>query len=154
VLEPYVEKSPFAFEGQRVVVGKRLMQAASDIFLGWFRGRGGHDFYVRQLRDMKYSFPVDDYTAVELERYAELCGWTLARAHAKSGDAATIAGYLGGGNKFESALVKFASAYANQTEQDHAALLEAVRSGRVDAVDDLELSSLQSSSRAGTVRPS
>jgi uncharacterized protein (DUF2252 family) len=139
VLEPFAAKNPYDNEGQRVVVGKRLMQAASDIFLGWFRGRCGHDFYVRQLRDMKFSFPVDGYTAVQLERYADICGWTLARAHAKSGDAATIAGYLGGGDKIESAFGKFAVAYADQTEQDHAALVEAVRSGRVEAVDDENL---------------
>ena len=139
VLEPYAAKSPFANQGQRVVVGKRLMQAASDIFLGWFRGRSGHDFYVRQLRDMKFSFPVEGYTAVQLERYADVCGWTLARAHAKSGDAATITGYLGGGDNFGSALAKFALAYADQTERDHAALVEAARTGRVEAVDDEDL---------------
>ena len=83
VLEPYAAKSPFENEGQRVVVGKRLMQSASDIFLGWFRGRSGHDFYVRQLRDMKFVFPVDGFTAVQFERYADACGWTLARAHAQ-----------------------------------------------------------------------
>jgi uncharacterized protein (DUF2252 family) len=138
VLEPYAAKSPFDNQGQRVVVGKRLMQAASDIFLGWFRGRSGHDFYVRQLRDMKFSFPIDGYTAVELERYAEVCGWTLARAHAKSGDAATITGYLGRGDQFESALVKFALAYADQTEQDHAALVEAVKTGRIEAAVEEE----------------
>ena len=126
-------------EGQRVVVGKRLMQAASDIFLGWFRGRSGHDFYVRQLRDMKFSFPVEGYTAVQLERYADVCGWTLARAHAKSGDSATITGYLGGEDNIDSAIAKFALAYADQTERDHAALVEAARSGRVEALDDEEL---------------
>jgi len=139
VLEPYAAKSPFENEGQRVVVGKRMMQSGSDIFLGWFRGRSGHDFYVRQLRDMKFVFPVEGFTAVQLERYADVCGWTLARAHARSGDSATITGYLGGGNNFESAMGKFALAYADQTERDHAAFVEAARSGRVEArvEDDL-----------------
>ncbi len=139
VLEPYTNKSPFANQGQRVVVGKRLVQSASDIFLGWFRARSGHDFYVRQLRDMKFVFPVEGFTAVQLERYADVCGWTLARAHARSGDSATISGYLGGGDNFESALGKFALAYADQTERDYALLVEAERSGRIKAQieDDL-----------------
>ena len=153
VLERYAGKSTYRNHGERVVQGQRLMQAASDIFLGWFRCRSGHDFYVRQLRDMKYSFPVDGYKALQLERYAEVCGWTLARAHAKSGDAATIAGYLGGGDNFESALGKFALAYADQTEQDHAALAEAARSGRVDAVDDEETSAVESRAKSEQMQP-
>ena len=134
VLEPYAGKSPFENQGQRVVVGQRLMQAASDIFLGWVRTRTGHDFYVRQLRDMKFSMPVEDFNAGQLEQYAEVCGWTLARAHAKSGDPAMISGYLGGGDKSEVALADFALAYADQIEQDHAALVAAERSGRVEAL--------------------
>jgi uncharacterized protein (DUF2252 family) len=134
VLEPYAAKSPFDNQGQRVVVGKRLMQSASDIFVGWFRGRSGHDFYVRQLRDMKFVFPVEGFTAVQLERYADVCGWTLARAHARSGDPAAISGYLGGGDRFESALGKFALAYADQTERDYALLVAAAESGRVEAL--------------------
>jgi hypothetical protein len=133
VLKPYTSKTPYDNQGQRVVIGKRLMQAASDIFLGWFRSRKGHDYYVRQLRDMKFSFPVEGYTARELRRYAELCGWTLARAHAKSGDAASIAGYLGRSEKFDLSLAKFAIAYADQTEQDHAAFAAAARDGRIEA---------------------
>jgi len=139
VLEPYAAKSPFENEGQRVVVGKRMMQSASDIFLGWFRGRSGHDFYVRQLRDMKFVVPVEGLTAVQLERYADVCGWTLARAHARSGDSATITGYLGGGDNFESAVAKFALAYADQTERDHAALVDAARSGRIEALVEEDL---------------
>ena len=139
VLEPYAAKSPFENQGQRVVVGKRLMQSASDIFLGWFRTRDGHDFYVRQLRDMKFVFPVEGFTAVQLERYADVCGWTLARAHARSGDSAMITGYLGSGENFESALGKFAFAYADQTERDHALLVEAARSGRVEALVEEDL---------------
>ncbi len=139
VLEPFATKSPFSNQGQRVVVGKRLMQSASDIFLGWLRAKSGHDFYVRQLRDMKFVVPVEDFTAVQFERYADVCGWTLARAHARSGDPATITGYLGEEDNFESALEKFALAYADQTEQDHAALVEAERSGRIEALVEEDL---------------
>ena len=135
---PTRTEDPYENQGQRVVVGKRLMQSASDIFLGWFRGKSGRDYYVRQLRDMKFVFPVENFTAVQLGRYAEACGWTLARAHARSGDAATIAGYLGDGDNFENALEKFALAYADQTERDHALLVEAARSGRIEAVIEEE----------------
>jgi hypothetical protein len=134
VLEPYAEKSPYDNQGQRIVMGQRLMQSSSDIFLGWVRGRRGYDFFVRQLRDMKMSVPLEGLTAVQLNRYAQLCGWTLARAHAKSGDAATISGYLGKGDTFDEALGKFALAYADQNEKDHAALVKAVSSGRLEAL--------------------
>ena len=112
------------------------MQSSSDIFLGWVRGRRGYDFYVRQLRDMKMSMPVDGFNAAQLKRYAGMCGWSLARAHAKSGDAATISGYLGKGDAFDLALSKFALAYADQVEKDHAALVKAIRSGRVKALTE------------------
>jgi uncharacterized protein (DUF2252 family) len=134
VLEPYTAKSQYENQGQRVVTGQRLMQSSSDIFLGWTRGRGGNNFYLRQLRDMKFSLPIEGVSAVQLQRYAEFCGWTLARAHAKSGDAATISGYLGKGDQFDLALGEFAIAYADQTEQDHAALVDAVKTGRVEAL--------------------
>jgi uncharacterized protein (DUF2252 family) len=134
VLEPYARKSAYANQGHRVVAGQRLMQSSSDIFLGWVRGRRGYDFYVRQLRDMKMSMPVDGFSAAQLENYAGLCGWTLARAHAKSGDAATISGYLGKSDAFDDALGRFALAYADQVQKDHAALVEAIRSGRVEAL--------------------
>jgi uncharacterized protein (DUF2252 family) len=134
VLEPYAGKSKYDNQGERVVMGQRLMQSSSDIFLGWVRGRRGFDFYVRQLRDMKMSIPVEGISAVQLKRYAQVCGWTLARAHAKSGDAATISGYMGKGRAFDKALTKFAFAYADQTEKDHAALVKAVRSGRIEAL--------------------
>ncbi|MBE9089915.1 DUF2252 domain-containing protein [Microcystis aeruginosa LEGE 11464] len=134
VLEPYTAKSQYENQGQRVVTGQRLMQSSSDIFLGWTRGRRGNNFYLRQLRDMKFSLPIEGVSAVQLQRYAEFCGWTLARAHAKSGDAATISGYLGKGDQFDLALGEFAIAYADQTEQDHAALVEAVKTGRVEAL--------------------
>jgi len=134
VLEPYAGKGAYKNQGQRVVVGQRLMQSSSDIFLGWVRGRRGYDFYVRQLRDMKMSMPVEGFSAVQLKLYAGMCGWTLARAHAKSGDAATISGYLGKSDTFDRALGAFASAYADQTQKDRAALAKAIRSGRVNAL--------------------
>ena len=134
VLEPYTEASHYDNQGQRVVMGQRLTQSSSDIFLGWVRGRHGRDFYVRQLRDMKMSFPLERVAAVQLSRYSEYCGWTLARAHAKSGDGARISGYLGKGDKFDRALGQFALAYADQTVRDHAALVEAVNTGRVEAL--------------------
>ncbi|GCA73793.1 hypothetical protein MiTe_00613 [Microcystis aeruginosa NIES-2520] len=134
VLEPYTAKSQYENQGQRVVTGQRLMQSSSDIFLGWTQGRRGNNFYLRQLRDMKFSLPIEGVSAAQLQRYAEFCGWTLARAHAKSGDAATISGYLGKGDQFDLALGEFAIAYAEQTERDHAALVEAVKTGRVEAL--------------------
>jgi uncharacterized protein (DUF2252 family) len=139
VLEPYTAKSQYENQGQRVVTGQRLMQSSSDIFLGWTQGRRGKDFYLRQLRDMKFSLPIEGVSAVQLQRYAEFCGWTLARAHAKSGDAATISGYLGKGDQFDLAMGEFAIAYAEQTERDHAALVEAVKTGRVEALVEEDL---------------
>ena len=136
VLEPYAGKSAYDNQGQRVVIGQRLMQSSSDIFLGWVRGRRGYDFYVRQLRDMKMSIPVEGFSAVRLARYARMCGWTLARAHAKSGDAATISGYLGKGDSFDRALGRYALTYADQTQKDHAALVKAIRSGRLRALSE------------------
>jgi uncharacterized protein (DUF2252 family) len=137
VLEPYTAQCPFENQGKRVVVGQRLMQAASDIFLGWAHVRG-HDFFVRQLRDMKLSAPIEDYSATRLEQYAEVCGWVLARAHAQSGDPAMISGYLGEGDKSEVALADFAIAYSDQIEQDHAAFVAAERSGRIEALVEPE----------------
>lgn len=134
VLAPYAGKSRYDNQGERVVIGQRLMQSSSDIFLGWVRGRRGYDFFVRQLRDMKFSMPVEGFSAIQLKRYAAICGWVLARAHAKSGDSATISGYLGKSDTFDQALGEFAMAYADQNEQDHAALVKAVRSGRVEAL--------------------
>ena len=134
VLAPYAGKSRYDNEGQRVVIGQRLMQSSSDIFLGWARGRHGRDFFVRQLRDMKFSPPIERANAVQLKRYAAICGGILARAHAKSGDASTISGYLGKSDSFEQALGAFSLAYADQNEKDHAALVAAVRSGRVEAL--------------------
>ena len=110
------------------------MQAASDIFLGWFRGTEGRDFYWRQLKDMKGSAKVEDMSPDELAIYAGLCGWALARAHARSGDRVQIAAYLGKSERFDGAIADFAEAYADQTERDYEALCAAVKSGRI-AVD-------------------
>jgi uncharacterized protein (DUF2252 family) len=134
VLEPYTDVSLYANQGQRVVAGQRLLQSASDIFLGWLRGPEGRDFYVRQLRDMKLSLPIEDFSASQLERYAETCGWVLARAHARTGDAAQIAGYLGSGATIDAAFGSFAVAYADQIERDHQALGAAEKSGLIPAV--------------------
>jgi len=134
VLEPYAGRGQFDHHGQRIVIGQRLVQAASDIFLGWTTGKDGMHFYIRQLRDMKFSLPLDDIEAKGLAYYAAVCGWALARAHAKGGDAAMISGYLGQSDAFDQALAKFALAYADQTERDHAMLVKAVKAGRVQAV--------------------
>jgi len=134
VYERYLGEPQFSDAGERVVVGERLMQAASDFFLGWARAPDGHSYYVRQLRDLKTGASVDRMTALELTKYAALCGSALARAHAKaSNEAAAIAGYLGRGVTFDSALVRFAQAYADQSQKDYEALVAAVRSGRIVA---------------------
>jgi len=134
VLEPYAGKTIYKNEGQRVVTGQRLMQSSSDIFLGWTHGRRGKDFFVRQLRDMKLSIPIESVSEVQLKRYAGFCGETLARAHAVSGDAKTISGYLGKSDTFDEAMGSFAQAYADQNEKDYAALVAAVKSGRLQAL--------------------
>jgi uncharacterized protein (DUF2252 family) len=139
VLAPYAGASVYQNQGQRIVVGQRLMQCSSDIFLGWTTGVRGFHFFGRQLRDMKFSFPVEGAAPKLLKRYAELCGWTLARAHAKSGDAATISGYLGKTDAFERAMGKFALAYADQNERDHAALVAATKAGRIKALVEEDL---------------
>lgn len=139
VLAPYAGKSVYENQGQRVVVGQRLMQSSSDIFLGWTQGRRGHHFFVRQLRDMKLSIPVEGASARQLKRFAEFCGMVLARAHARSGDAAQLGGYLGKSDAFDQAIGEFALAYADQTVRDHSALVAAVKAGRVKAVVEEDL---------------
>jgi uncharacterized protein (DUF2252 family) len=139
VLAPYAGASVYANQGQRIVVGQRLMQSSSDIFLGWTQGVLGFHFFGRQMRDMKFSVPVEGADPRLLRNYAGICGWTLARAHAKSGDAATISGYLGRSDAFDQAIGKFALAYADQTERDHAALKAAVKSGRINALVEEDL---------------
>jgi len=136
VLESPKGKSRFAHQGERVVIGQRVMQAASDIFLGWLRVPGGHDYYVRQLRDMKVAAEIETFTPRALRQYATMCGWALARAHAKAGDAAGIAGYLGRGGQFEDALWSYADAYADQVERDYDAFRKAVRLGKLKADTD------------------
>ena len=133
VLEPYTRRSDFRHHGRRVVAGQQIMQAASDPFLGW-AASGNHYFYVRQFRDMKGSIAVEKLNAAGLTEYARLCGAVLARAHAQTSEPAMIAGYLGTGSAFDAAMVNFALAYAEQNEADHAALLAAIKNGRVSAV--------------------
>ncbi|MBW4625800.1 MAG: DUF2252 domain-containing protein [Brasilonema octagenarum HA4186-MV1] len=133
VLEPYAGKSSYSHNGQRIVNGQRLMQAASDIFLGWTSNSRGQDFYFRQLKDMKTSMKLKGMSARGLEDYAEICGCALARAHARSGDSVIISSYLGKSDTFDSAVADFAVTYAHQVEQDHQALVAAVKSGRVVA---------------------
>src|SRR5829696_8137294 len=134
VLEGHVPSGSYEHHGHRVVAGQRLMQAASDIFLGWFRGTEGRDFYWRQLKDMKGSAKVEDMSPDELVIYAGICGWALARAHARSGDRVQIAAYLGKSDRFDRSVADFAVAYADQNERDHAALCAAVESGSLPAV--------------------
>jgi len=136
VLEPYVSKSIYENQGQRVVIGQRLLQATPDIFLGWFQISGG-DFYVRQLRDMKGGVEFDPKTTkVEnIAQYSSLCGWALALAHAKSGDAAMIAGYVGNSDELDQVMVNFAFAYADQTEKDYQALVDAAKRGRIKVAE-------------------
>ena len=132
VLEPYVGKTIYANHGQRIVVGQRLMQSASDIFLGWAEGKRGRHFYVRQLRDMKMKPLVEIFDPTTMLDYGALCGWTLARAHARSGDAAMIAGYAGKSEALDEAIARFSMSYADQAERDHAAFMNAIRQGRID----------------------
>jgi uncharacterized protein (DUF2252 family) len=137
----FVGPSQYTNEGERVVAGQRLMQATSDIFLGWQRTAGidgvERDFYVRQLRDWKGSFEMEELRPDGLSTYGEVCAWCLARAHARSGDRIAIAGYLGSSPAFENSLVDFGEAYADVTESDHRRLAEAAAAGRVRAQSDL-----------------
>ncbi len=132
VLERYLGASHYSNHAQRAVCGQHLLQAASDIFLGWAR-IGSTDYYIRQLHDRSLSPGIEEMSVSEFITYAGLCGWVLARAHARSGDPAQISSYLGKSDVFDQAVVSFATTYANQVEQDHAALVAAVRSGRVRA---------------------
>jgi uncharacterized protein (DUF2252 family) len=142
VLSRFVGASRYTNQGQRVVAGQRLMQATSDIFLGWQRVEGGldggtRDFYLRQLRDWKFSLDIETMIPRGMRIYGELCGWTLARAHARSGDRIAIAAYLGSSDVFDRAIAEFAAAYADQNERDHQALVDAVAAGRITAERDL-----------------
>jgi len=132
VLEAYAGKSGYAHHSERVVQGQRLMQPATDLFLGWVTSSDGRHYYVRQLRDVKLSPRVEAYDAEMLSIYGKACGWTLARAHAKAGDPWKISGYLGSNERFDEAMGRFALAYADQAERDHGALRAAVRAGTID----------------------
>jgi uncharacterized protein (DUF2252 family) len=138
VLEPYAGRSKYAKHGERVVNGQRLIQAAPDMFLGWDHIQLGgdlpQDYYVRQLWDWKVSALIETMPPGRLTLYAKLCAWTLARAHARSGDRVTIAAYLGKNDRFAQAIAEFSVTYADQNERDHAALVAAVKSGRIEAV--------------------
>ena len=133
VLEPYVGKSLFENHGERVAIGQRLMQSASDLFLGWTRGQDGRSHYVRQLRDMKISAVVESFDAADLRSYGRLCAWALARAHARSGDPAMISGYIGASDVFDGAIADFAVDYADQAQRDYRTFVRAVRDGRLAA---------------------
>jgi uncharacterized protein (DUF2252 family) len=142
VLADYAGRSQYANQGQRVVAGQHLMQAQSDIFLGWTRVANpvdgvDRDFYVRQLKDWKFSVPIEIMLPQGMGLYARLCGWTLARAHARSGDRVALAAYLGGSATFDQAIADFAETYADQNERDHAALQAAVKDGRAEATTEI-----------------
>jgi len=138
VLEAYAGKSLHSNHGQRVVHGCRMMQSASDLFLGWTEGELGRQFYVRQLKDMKIKPMVEVFTPGVMLQYAELCGWTLAHAHARSGEPTKISGYLGKSDKFDEAITDFSIAYADQSERDHDVLMKAVRAGKLEVFIELE----------------
>ncbi|MGO8884996.1 MAG: DUF2252 domain-containing protein [Streptosporangiaceae bacterium] len=141
VLAEYCGRSQHANQGERVVAGQHLMQAESDIFLGWTRVPGpdkvDRDFYVRQLKDWKFSAPIEAMIPSGMTVYARLCGWTLARAHARSGDRIALAAYLGGSAAFDQAIAGFAETYADQNERDYAALKAAVKDGRAQATTEI-----------------
>ncbi|MFG2045613.1 DUF2252 domain-containing protein [Dactylosporangium sp. NPDC048998] len=142
VLAGYCGRSGHSNQGERVVAGQRLMQAASDIFLGWTRVAGPddqreRDFYIRQLRDWKFSVPIERMRPEGMTLYARLCGWTLARAHARSGDRIALAAYLGGSDTFDQAIADFAEAYADLNQSDFTAFQDAAKHGCVDAVHDV-----------------
>ena len=142
VLAEYAGRSQYDNQGQRVVAGQRLQQAQSDIFLGWTRIANPaegveRDFYVRQLRDWKFSVPIEAMLPAGMTAYARLCGWTLARAHARSGDRTALAAYLGGSDRFDQAIADFAETYADQNELDYAALQAAVKGGKAEATAEI-----------------
>jgi len=133
VLDPYAGKSRYLNHGERIVTGQRMLQSASDIFLGWTRDDEGHDYYFRQLRDMKMTIDVEDVSKQDWVEYIKLCCWALALAHSRTGDAGRIAGYLGKNDTFDQAIAKFAVEYADQTDRDHAVFVKAIRSRRLPA---------------------
>jgi uncharacterized protein (DUF2252 family) len=136
-LAPYAGKSRYENHGERVVTGQRMLQSASDIFLGWARDDEGRDYYFRQLRDMRMKIDVTQMSRQDWIEYVDICGWTLARAHARTGDPARIAGYLGKNEAFDRAIGKFSVAYADQAERDYALLVKAIRAGKIQARPDV-----------------
>jgi uncharacterized protein (DUF2252 family) len=136
VLEPYAGASVHKNQGERVVVGQRLMQSASDIFLGWTRGLNGRDYYFRQLRDAKISAILEDWDLATLKEFGKLCAWALARAHARSGDPARIAGYLGSNATFDDAVCEFAVEYADQNLRDYRRFVKGIREGRIPVASE------------------
>jgi uncharacterized protein (DUF2252 family) len=142
VLAEYAGRSQYTNQGERVVAGQHIMQAESDIFLGWTRvanplDKVDRDFYVRQLKDWKFSVPIELMAPKGMTAYAQLCGWTLARAHACSGDRVALAAYLGGSDKFDQAIADFAETYADQNERDYEALQAAVKNGKAEATTEI-----------------
>jgi uncharacterized protein (DUF2252 family) len=137
VLEGHLPASRYRHHGRRVVSGQRMMQAASDVYLGWTEAKipTTKHFYWRQLRDMKGAVDIETMAPAALAIYARTCGWTLARAHARSGDPIAIAAYVGKHDEFDRAITDFSERYANQNEQDHRAFVEAIRSGRLQALE-------------------
>jgi len=131
VLEACAGKSVFPNHGQQVVQGHRFLQSASDIFLGWCTGRSGRHFYIRQLRDIKLKPTIEGYRSTDMIQFGEFCGWTLARAHARSGEPAMIGGYLGAKDTFDNAVAAFSIAYADQTERDYELLRKAAKRGKL-----------------------
>ena len=137
VLEPYAGKSLHANHGQRVIVGQRLMQSASDMFLGWTQGADGRHYYIRQLRDLKMSAVIEDWDFGLLRQYARMCAHALARAHARTGDAALISGYAGSSQTLDDAIADFAVAYSDQNRTDYRAFIKAIRQGRIEVQNDI-----------------
>ena len=136
MLEDHLPKSRYKQPGERVVNGQRMMQAASDIYLGWTKGEQENRYlYWRQLRDMKGSAEVESLTPMALGFYARQCAWTLARAHARSGDPIAITAYLGKGDAFDKAIVDFSERYADQNERDYESFTDAIRTGRLEAIE-------------------
>jgi uncharacterized protein (DUF2252 family) len=136
VLEPYAGKSLHENQGERIVAGQRLMQAASDIFLGWTSGVTGRDYYFRQLRDAKISAIPEDWDLTTLQEFGKLCAWALARAHSRSGDPARIAGYMGSNTTLDDAVCEFAVEYADQNLRDYRNFAKAIREGRIPVASE------------------
>ena len=136
VLEPYAGKSLYSNHGQRVVVGQRMMQTATDIFLGWATGANGRNFYIRQLRDVKMSAIIDDWDEGMMRQYGRMCAHALARSHARTGDAAMIAGYMGTGQGFDDAIGEFAVEYASQNQSDYRTFIKAIREGAIEVIKE------------------